>query len=66
MAVCNLQHKGFRCYIKSIQHFLKRNIYFNAFIISLVTKKWKSSMHCKIEPIQALLLIVLLLLLQGK
>lgn len=49
MVICNLQQKAFRCYIKSIQHFLKRNIHFNAFIISFVTKKRKRSMSCKID-----------------
>lgn len=43
-----LQHKVFRCYIKSIQRFLKRNIHFNVFI-SLVTKKGKRSMYSKRE-----------------
>lgn len=49
MVICNLQHKVFRCYIKSIQHFLKRNVHFNAFIIFLVTKKGKRSLCCKID-----------------
>lgn len=42
-----LQHKIFRCYIKSIQHFLKRNTHFNVFI-SHVTKI-KRSMYYKTE-----------------
>lgn len=41
-----LQHKVFRCYIKSIQSFLERNIHFNVFI-SLVAKKAKRSMYYK-------------------
>lgn len=44
----NLQHKVFRCYIKSIQRFLKRNMHFNVFI-PLVTKKAKRCMYCKTE-----------------
>lgn len=49
MVICNLQHKAFKCYLKSIQHFLERNIHFNAFIIFHVTKKGKRSLCCKID-----------------
>lgn len=49
MVICNLQHKAFRCHIKSIHHSLKRNVHFNAFIISLETKKEKGTVCCKVD-----------------
>lgn len=49
MVICNLQHKAFRCHIKSIQHSLKRNVHFNAFIISLETKKEKGTVCCRVD-----------------